>query len=66
MPGYWSRTSRNRSADQRQAGEVGEREQLGAQSVVDVVRIVGDVVGDRRDLRFGAGMAPERESCVAV
>ena len=42
-------------ADQRHRGDVVEREQIGAQAVVDVVRVVGDVVGDRRHLRLGAG-----------
>ena len=31
------------------------RKQPGAQPVVDIVIVVGDVVGQRRDLRFGAG-----------
>ena len=42
-------------------GEIVEREQLGAQAVVDVVGVIGDVVGDGRDLRLGAGVAPELE-----
>ena len=33
-------------ADQRHAGQLLEREHLGAQPVVDVVGVVGDVVGD--------------------
>ena len=61
MPGYWSRTSRNRPADHRQACEIGEREQGGAQPVIEVVCVIGDIVRDRRDLRFGARVAPERE-----
>jgi hypothetical protein len=44
---------------QRDGGEILEVEQLGAQPVVDIVGIVGDVVGDGRDLRLEAGMAPE-------
>ena len=35
--------------------EIGEREQAGAQAVVDVVVVVGDVVGERGDLRLGPG-----------
>ena len=31
-----------------------EREQPGAQPVVDVVGVIGDVVGERRRLRFEA------------
>ena len=46
-------------ADRPHLGEVVEREQLGAQAVVDVVGIIGDVVGDRRKLRLGAGEAPQ-------
>ena len=48
-------------AHQRHLGEVVEREQLGAQSVVDVMGVIGDVVGDRGDLRLGAGEAPQLE-----
>ena len=56
------------AADHRHIRKVGEREQIGAQPVVEIVRIIGDVVGDRRDLGLGAGMAPEREvmRCVVV
>ena len=41
-------------ARQRDGGNVVEVEQAGAQAVVDVVGVVGDVVGNRRDLRLGA------------
>ncbi len=40
-------------------GEIVEPEQPGAQPVVDVVGVVGDVVGDGGDLRLGAGEAPQ-------
>ncbi len=46
-------------ADDRHRGDVVEREQVGAQAVVDVMGVVGDVVGERRDLRFGAGLRPQ-------
>ena len=46
-------------ADQRQAGKLVDPEHLGAQAVVDVVGVVGDVVGDRAALRLGARIAPE-------
>ncbi len=46
-------------ARQRNGGDVIERKQFGAQPVVDVVGVVGDVVGDRGDLRLDAGEAPE-------
>ena len=55
--------SRSRFADQRQLGEVVEREQLGAQAVVDIVGIIGDIVGERRKLGLGAGEAPQLEIC---
>ena len=48
-------------ADQRHLGEVVEGEKLGAQAVVDVVGVIGDVVGDGGDLGLGAGKAPELE-----
>src|SRR5438093_6582604 len=38
--------------DQRYLGEIGDRKQPGAQTVVDVVVVVGDVVGERGDLRL--------------
>ena len=37
---------------QRDGGDVVEAEQLGAQPVVDVVGVVGDVVGEGGDLRL--------------
>ena len=40
--------------DERHIGEIGDREQSGAQPVVDVVVVVGDIVGERGDLRLGA------------
>ena len=40
----------------RGGADVGEREEAGAQAVVDVVRVIGDVVGDRRRLRLEARM----------
>ncbi len=50
-------------ADERRRGDVLEREQAGAQPVVDVMGVIGDVVGDRRRLRLGAGecIEPERK-----
>ncbi len=40
---------------------IGDRNQPGAQTVVDIVGVIGDVVGQRRRLRFGAGEAGEVE-----
>ena len=54
MPGILLAHLAQQAADHRHLREVGEREQLGAQPVVEVVRVIGDVVGDRRDLRLGA------------
>ena len=47
------------AARQRHGGDVIEGEQFGAQPVVDVVGVIGDVVGDRGDLRLDAGEAPQ-------
>ncbi len=44
----------------------GEVEQRGAQPVVDVMRIIGDVVGERRRLRLGAGVTCERQIVLGV
>ena len=41
-------------------------EQPGAQAVVDVVVVVGDVVGERCDLRFGAGEGFELQVVLSV
>ena len=46
-------------ADHRYAGDVVEREQIGAQAVVDIVGVIGDVVGNGRGLRLGAGKRPQ-------
>ena len=46
-------------AQERDFGEVVDREQPGAQPVVDVMGIVGDVVGQRRRLRLAAGEGRE-------
>src|SRR5262249_25885352 len=42
-------------------GEIIQREQAGPQSVIDVVGVVGDIVGKRGELRLGAGKAPKLE-----
>ena len=52
-------------ADQRHLGEIGDREQAGAQPVVEVVVVVGDVVGQRRDLRLGTGNVCRSSGCRA-
>src|SRR5262249_46235732 len=45
-------------ADQRNVGEIFEHKKPGAQPVVDVVGVVGDIVGDGGDLGLGTGEAP--------
>ena len=47
--------------EQRQARKLLDPEHLGAQAVVDVVGVIGDVVGDGAALRLGARIAPELE-----
>ena len=47
--------------DELDAGEVVRAEQPGAQSIVDVMGVIGDVVGERRDLRLRARPAPQFE-----
>ena len=42
-----------------------EIEQPGAQAVVDVMRVIGDVVGERRRLRFEARKEGEIERLAA-
>ena len=44
---------------QRHLPEIVDPEQAGAQSIVDVMGIIGDVVGNRSDLRFQRGIAPQ-------
>ena len=41
--------------------EIVDRKQAGAQAIVDIVRIIGDVVGDRGDLGLQRGKAPQFE-----
>ena len=43
-----------------------KREQARAQSVVDVMRVIGDIVGDRRRLRLETRMKVEVEPLQAV
>ena len=48
-------------AHERHLGEVIERKQVGAQPVIDVMGVIGDVIGDGGDLRLGAGEARQFE-----
>jgi hypothetical protein len=43
------------------AADIGDGDQPGAQTVVDVVGVISDVVGQRRGLRLGAGKTAELE-----
>ncbi len=46
-------------ARQRHGGDFVEPEQAGAQPIVDIVRVISDVVGKRGDLRLDAGKTPK-------
>ena len=61
--GKRARTVGPGARDQRHLEQLLEREQAGAQAVVNVVIVVGDVVRDRRDLRLQArpGRQVQRE-----
>ena len=52
--------------DERYGADGGEIEQAGAQAVVDVVRVIGDVVGDRRRLRLQTGVLGEMQALPAI
>src|SRR5215203_2611826 len=47
--------------EQRQVRKLLDPEHLGAQAIVDIVGVVGDVVGDGATLRLGARIAPKLE-----
>src|SRR5258708_19038048 len=46
-------------ADKRHSGNVAEREQIGAQAIVNVMRVVSNIIRKRRHLRFGARISPQ-------
>ena len=50
-----------RAAGKRHFGKLGESEKAGAIAVIDVMIVVGDVVGERRKLRFDRSKGVERE-----
>ena len=57
----------HQAVDERNGGaKLGERKQSGAQAVVDVVRVIGDIVRDRRRLRLEARMEAEVEGLLRV
>jgi len=45
--------------EQRHGTEIVDHEQASPQAVVDVVRVIGNVVGNGRHLRFERGIAPK-------
>ncbi len=53
-------------AHQRQRGKLPKGEQFGSKTVVYVMGIIGDIVGDGARLRFQAGEAVEREVVAAA
>ena len=57
---------RNSLAKGRRFTELGEAEEARPEAVVDVVRAIGDVVGDGRRLRLEARMQAEVERLQAV
>jgi hypothetical protein len=64
-PGMRDADGRDDFARQRNRGDVVDAEQLGTQPVVDVVGIVGDVVGDSGQLRLDTGKAPQLQILLA-
>ena len=46
-------------ADERHRGDIVERKQIGAQAVVDVMGVIGDVIRQRGHLRFRARLRPQ-------
>ncbi len=51
--------AREKVGDQRDGGELIKREKPGPEPVIDVMGVIGDVVGDGGDLSFGAGKTPK-------
>ncbi len=57
----------HQAVDERNGGaKLGEREQTGAQAVVDVMGVIGDIVSDRRRLRLEARMEAEVQALPLV
>ena len=57
--GKFALDARENVADQGNGAEVVERKKSRAQAIIDVMGVIGDVVGKRGDLRLGAGKAPQ-------
>ena len=53
-------------ANQRHVGEISYSEQPSAQPIVDIVIVVRDVIGERRNLRLNAGESVESQRLEAV
>src|SRR5208337_5214542 len=54
------------AADKRNRANVGQGEEAGPEAVVDVMGVVGDVVGERRSLRLQTGVEGEVERLAPV
>ena len=65
-PGWRRSTQRMCSAKNGSALELLERDEPRAQAVVDVVVVVGDLVGDVRELRLEARLAALEEAATDV
>ena len=57
----WRRSTSAAPPGQWHLGEFVQRDEAGAQPVVEIVVAVGDVVGDGRDLRLQRRLLRERE-----
>ena len=57
----------HQAVDKRNGGaKLGEREQTGAQAVVDVMGVIGDIVSDRSRLRLEARMEAEVQALQCI
>ena len=52
--------------DHRQRLDIRNSEQMRAQPVIEVVAVIGDIVGQRRDLRLGRGIGAELERMLCI
>ena len=61
MCGYSASRLGRMAGEEADSVELLEREQAGAQAVIDIVVVVGDLVGQIADLRFQRGRRPSRK-----
>ena len=64
--GYSRSTSLKLPPHQRHLGDLLERDQAGANAVVDIVIVVGNFIGEIRQLRLEAGLAPLQEALAHI